>query len=555
MPMTPAESDTRRPASSPDASRLNLRAAVNYLSVIVLTLALAAYVGLRAFNSLQLEGNFTPDSIIYVNAAENIMHGAGYSRSMEELYPLIDRNGTLPVRETQWGPLYPIALALTSIFSRWRVDPAAAALAISAISLGPILLAVGFLVRRIVSLSSALLAAALLLHFEPLRMASSFAWSETLALAFMFVSFAFLVSSGSPKDDGALAGVAGLLAGFALTTRLALLPLPAVCGGYLLLRREPKPRVRDLAAFMGAWAFFAIPLILRNLRHSGSVGGAPWGSGRGTLAEGVSDTANGLLLSFRPANSMVAGIEVLLIIGAIAMCLMPRWRKRSAAPKIGEIQVSAFLTAWAIVYFAFLIVAQGRVRVDPIDLRLLLPGSAALFVALLILVSGRLPTWSCVVAAVALTIAALVPEISTARTIAKIGALPPWDSSRTVDRSETLTWLRDNVTRRDLLIAEDGLDLPFFLGPIDTAFFSHDRRPGRQLDYDETLGYLRETEAFNRYQTIFLMIHVRSEPEDAIREREGPFLADLAFERLNAYPGISLREIVDGELIFEWRDL
>jgi hypothetical protein len=206
------------------------------------------------------------------------------------------------------------------------------------------------------------------------------------------------------------------------------------------------------------------------------------------------------------------------------------------------------------VYFAFILVAQARVRVDAIDIRLALPGSLALVLAAVTFVCGsvRVPRVLGAMVASALLIGAIAPQASTARAIAKVGAIPPHDALRVLHRSPVLAWLEANATANDLIIAEDGLDFPFYLGPLHIAFFSEAQHPDQFLEYADTREYLVRSNSFERYERVWLVLQNRNGVETGMHP-DDVFRADLVSGRLSAYPDVTLVETLEDALIFEWR--
>ncbi|MEK7794056.1 MAG: hypothetical protein AAB353_05985, partial [Candidatus Hydrogenedentota bacterium] len=102
------------------------------LAVLFASAALAYFVSF-GYTTLAYEGKFSPDSIFYVDTANNLLGGRGLSTSMAELERVIELNERLPKPMTVWGPGFPIAIAAVSLLG---ISTAAAALIVAVVGYG-----------------------------------------------------------------------------------------------------------------------------------------------------------------------------------------------------------------------------------------------------------------------------------------------------------------------------------------------------------------------------------------------------------------------------------
>jgi len=189
----------------------------------ILVLAIAAYLGLFGFNSLTRLRQFSPDSMNYVDVARSIVNGRGITQSTlgyNQYHFVVE--GEIPTPFVTQPPVYPLLIALTSRFAIPYPD---AALLVSTIFYGLVLLATFLMMRAWYDEQAALLTVACLLFYYPLLRVSSFAWSEPVGIAFCFAAFWLLAHTRQASvRQGQLVFLAGLVMGLAFSTRYAFLP-------------------------------------------------------------------------------------------------------------------------------------------------------------------------------------------------------------------------------------------------------------------------------------------------------------------------------------------
>jgi hypothetical protein len=206
------------------------------------------------------------------------------------------------------------------------------------------------------------------------------------------------------------------------------------------------------------------------------------------------------------------------------------------------------LLLWAVVYSALLIRSEVRFAIDPINERLVLPASIALVLAaagLIARVIGTRP-WVTVTFAFLLAACALAPEVSMARMLmrSKVSPAYAFDAART----PFYQWVSDNVTREDLLVAEDSFSLPLYLGPIKMLYFEGQLPTMKPLRYEDLTGYVAKHHG--EYARVYLVLRAglnRNAPRDP---EWGSLLADLDAGRIQPYPAISKAAELDDAHVF-----
>lgn len=521
--------------------RIRSDKAVEMVLTTIFASTAVAYFILFGYTTLAYEGRFSPDSIFYVDTANNLAAGRGLSTSMAELERVIELDEHLPKPMTVWGPGYPIAIAAASAFG---VSTAASALMAAVMGYA---LSVGFawwISARYAGLANGALIAAALLYFAPLSDVSRHAWSETTAMAFAFAMVVAL-AAGNRKSLW-LVALAGLFTGAAIATRYAFAPLiliGLICA-YTSYAKSVKAR---MAAFTIPAVFLAGPVFARNILLTGHAGGSRWHAAGRPLAEGASETLLALPSAFSFSSSWLLIAVLAIVLGDAA------WRFRRRGPHtvstISRPAAFAILT-WPVLYIAFLLSAQTRIAVDTIDARLLFPAALSVVLAgsIALLAVLRPHRWSAFACAILLAGYAAWFEAENARMIHGAGLPPVYDAERALSKPGPLAWLASNATPDDLVIAQDALEWPLHLGPIPTIFFSFEGAPS-WFEYGAITAYLNNHEC-GAYRKVFVVIGLS---ESGNAPGAAPqFYHDLAVGNLASYPAVSELTREESFAIFEF---
>lgn len=467
-------------------------------ALCVFWLLVGVYWAAFGLNCLKYTGRHSPDSVIYINAAEVFLETGRVSHSFYELHEAMKLDRVPPIPMTVWNPLYPVLIAACSL----AMTPAAAALAVSVLGQGIFLTAAFLLVRRLAGSGAALLGTAALLHFTPLALVAVRAWSETTALACLAACL-LLLPGARPPGGRTAAFAAGIMGGLAFLARLALVPVAPVGVLVMMRRGHPRESLRNAALFSGAFLLLAGPVLVR--RHLN----VPPPVAPGGLLQVVSDTAGAVWSGLIPEDWFVRLFYALLCVVFLALFLR---RLRSGDGAIGKTlpRRSLLLPLWVMAYLAFLVYTCSRMYIDSVGARLALPATFALLLFLVILFHAlaRPPFWLCAVAALLLAGHAAVSEARTSRSVLPANIAPAHEFALRRDNWESMQWLHEHAGPEDLIIAEDGLDLPLFLGPVKVLYFLGNDE--RVVSQEAFWGYLDRHRG--EYRRVFLVIKPAKQP-------------------------------------------
>ncbi len=473
--------------------------------------------------SLTRVRRFTPDSMLYVDAARNVAAGRGLAISALGLNePGVPIAARLPLPLTTYGPLYPLAIAA---LSHAGIEAADAALLVAALSWLAILLLAWALARRAWGDAAGLLAPALLLMYAPLRDAASTAWSEPLAVSLLLASLLALPLAGRGALPRVL--VSGLCAGLAFATRYAFLPALALGPVALLVAARPSRRSAGApAAWLAAAFAVVVPVLLRNHAIDGE-----WfpPAGPSTVPFGANLAAAlrvllGAIVTLE-ATTVTVLVGAALFAAALALTL---WRGRPARAPAGG---GAFaLVGWTALYLGYLVVARTLRDFDAIDTRLVLPAG----VTALIVLAGWLARGLALRPRVAAALLAVAMAWTAARDVRALATQPPRTAAGDLAASPRLTWLAAHTGERDLVFADAASDVVFYARRRAVAFWPD---PAAAPPTPERLrAYARLHRA--EYDRFWIAIDPRDVLAEDRRALYGPWFVELACGRDSAAAGV-----------------
>ncbi|MBN2310512.1 MAG: glycosyltransferase family 39 protein [Candidatus Hydrogenedentes bacterium] len=524
-----------------------------FVAAGVLAAALV-YVAALGIRSVLYEGAFSPDSLVYVDTARNLAAGRGISNSVVSLDAAVYEGAPIPRPMINWGPLYPAAIAGTSLLG---VPVTAAALLVPVVFLGVALAGAYLLGRQMLDEVAGLVAVAILLHFAPLRHVGVHAWSETLGLAFVLLALylaAARAGTGARRRMRALG--AGLAAGLAYAARPALAPLLPMCLLLVVERRRLRPTVERLALCLAGYAAVTGPVVLRTLLLTGHLQGhrsprpmVPFRQAASDLARVLADVA--VPASWTARAACLAGVLSVLIACAALV------RRRRLVPAVRDALAGGrrfALTLWPAGYLAFLVYCEMHYPIDPIDARLTVVATAVLAilaaVAAVRLLNASAPLTG-LLCALSLVIAggAAAGEALAARTALNPRLPRPYDYGRKLAHSETLAWLADHASGRDLIVCENGLDLTIYLGVVDTLFFSCAEPWKPPVAFDDFMVYLGNHAG--GYERVFVVFRESPAGRAERYAPPGSFAAAFLGDEAAAHPAIAVAARLDDGVVFE----
>jgi len=504
----------------------------------------AIFLALFAYNSLSRSLNFSPDSMGYVDVAQNLAQGRGLNQSslMTHKPEHMQSDRTLNPFVT-WGPLYPILIAALHLAG---IPLSVAALLIPMLASGLLLLLIFLFLYFSYSRETALLAISLLLLTSPLRHISLFAWSETTGILFLFVGLCLIVS-GHERNYTLWAGIAF---GLAYATRFAL--LPAIFIGILfLIVQKPKHCTKDILLLLLGFLVITFPIFWRNIMYTGHLLGPPRPPSTIGLLSNLHCLYIVLCQQYLDKEIFESGNQIRLALSAFVLLLGISILKKRVRTVLTVLLSPPILLLglWSFGYMAFLVLYRTRYSIDPIDLRLLSPAMIPLLIIFAALAAcafqiGPKFSWTLLFITLAILIAQqFMVTINT----------PPDSLEARSNTSERLKWIEANTSEKDLIIGDSTMDIPLYCGFRHSLCFVPSNNEVYHPSFEQIQTYLnRHCSEFNR---IFIIIRAGLPAEPMFEPRWnayfGPFITNLVFGRLSQYPFITPLNPLKDAFIFQ----
>ncbi|MCF6287557.1 MAG: hypothetical protein L3K26_20605, partial [Candidatus Hydrogenedentes bacterium] len=466
---------------------------------------LALNIVSSGIQSMCYDGRFTPDSIFYADAAQNIASGRGITNSMRTLH---ERGIALPRPLTMWGPLYPLAIAAVTLSG---LSAPAAALLLAAVFGGILLVGCYVLCRQLYDADVAMVGVAFLLYFQPFLLVIKHAWSETMGLSLAVLGFVVLVQARRTDRRSIALGLifgGGLLLGLSSITRYALIPLLPVATTLLLPRWDgntltlgglfTQAVIRVLVAkglLLGAGAgIFVVPVVARSIYYTGQMGTV----GGRVFDIDLVETLLRFLHAIRESLRLPGGlgsVALLVLLCGVLVHAKSYWKSggRAWCHTIFLDRSRYLLWICGGGYILFLLYTQTRVRVDAIGARLLFPGTLFLFLYL-VATLAHLSRWPAVLRmSIAIVLLSVIAYVQTPMALMVLHAktTAPHDYRAHGARIESVQKLAEISSDKDLILAEDAINLTLYLGPRDVIFFRPAFVAREQLSFEKVSEILR----------------------------------------------------------------
>lgn len=506
-------------------------------------------------------GRFSYDSLNYADVARNIVEGRGITQSAVGFNEArFSPDLPVPMPMISQPPLYPLLAALLGFLG---IPVATGTLVVTILGMGLVVLSGFWLARQLYGDSGGLLAGIGMLAFAPLYFVSGRAWTDTLATGLTLLTLALLVSARRDNDLPVKKLVlAGLAAGLTFATRYAFLPVIAVG---LLVLANPNDRgraLRSAAIFLGAVGVIMALVLGRNMIVDGTLIGSPRHPSTRGLFQNIADTYLAMFGTwpgdpyFIPALANLLNVDksvptanaIALILAWIALLMVVLALRGKLRAALWEEQRFVLL-AWILVYLAVLILQRTQFHFDNIRSRLVFPASVTMVILLAGLAVEAFSIRAKVVLLPALLLAAFA--FYQAGFAAREQAM---SLDEFVDRSiadqPALIWLEQNTSPDDLIIGDNPVDVVFYLDRTTALSFS--AYPySDYLEYRDLMAFL-ERHCVN-YRNIYLFTHELKADEATWMDEFGPFITDLAYNRIEPYPNVILRMPVEDALIYQLR--
>jgi len=368
-------------------------------------------------------------------------------------------------------------------------------------------------------------------------------------LAILLTAFWLLARyAKEPEKRARLAFMAGWAAGIGVATRYALASLVVIGALFIFLRATN--RIRDAVLFLIPPGFIGILVVWRNLNIlHGSVLPHYLHSRSSHLKNALDAVATPVS---KYADWIPQSVQLALFALVVVIALWLAQRRGQLVPTLAGVgwkgAGAALLATFGVVYTIFLVIQRTHSYIDPIGPRCMLPASIVfvmLFAAFVVRATGvnlaRLAAAGSVIG-----ILLIAYEVHT--TI----VTPVYSAEREVAASERLTWVQKNTTDDDLIIGQDSVDIPFYLGR--TVAVSYSPFPFTEvLPYDKTLQLCQRFKPL--YARVLLVIPLHPTPNERPdtnwMSRLGPFIDAANFGQFEAYPAISPLAVLKDGRVFQ----
>jgi len=506
----------------------------------LICLLFVLYFFVYGFYSVTRSRQFSPDSMNYVNVAQNIRDGKGIVQdTLGFNQPHFQPDAPRPSPLVSQPPLYPIAIAFLSLFG---LKVASAALILSVIAFALIVWLSYCLMKTLFGEPEAYLSSAFLLIHYPLIKVTGYAWSEPLMLLLLLLCFLFLVNTYRTKLTGqGYPIVVGWVGGLCFLTRFSAWPLFFVIAFYYWISERTVLSLskRLLGVFLGA----VIPIALVFYRNGILMGAIMPTSNPSTLGLATVLQQTFLTVFTRYFDIAEPKIEFAIFVVVLTGVCFPLVRRKQLFSTFKAVFFSRSrfsLMVWSIFYLLCLAVQRSLYHFDGINPRLTVPASLflVLFFSALVVRSFSLKRET-VLKGVGVILFGCVVFYG-----GLVVRTSPVTIERVLAKSERLAWLSAHITDQDLVIGDNTMDLPFFLGRKAVISFS----PYPYTDYFE-YRMLKAVISLNRdtYDRFFLVLRKNFFEEEAWLGAYGPFITDVVFERRAQYPEIVfVKELEDG---------
>jgi hypothetical protein len=515
------------------------------LSWLVLV-GIVIYGSLIAINSITRVRDFSPDSMNYVDVARNISSGKGIVQSTLGFnQPFLFQSGdTIPTPFTSQPPLYPVLIAFLGFFGLMHAN---AALIIPVLAYGAILAIAYRLSRDIYDRQTAIITVSFLLFYAPLMLVIRRAWSESLSIVFVLISFWLLLRrnyhSGN-RIKAVLSLGAGLAAGLAFSTRYAMIPILLAGVLFYLIEfiRDPlyyRVTGRDFVLYVSGIMIPAGLVLGHNLLTSGRFlpGTLPSDKGFWTNLLFTAKAVFGNYYSNRGGmvQPLIAGI-LLLILLCISVIVLRKQRRLSQLLDVFVNKESYLLSVWSFLYLLFLTYQRTVSYFDAIGPRLIAPAGITLLIlgaALLTKVIEPLKVRNNFL----LMLLALSVVVACGNEVRVLLTEPVVSTEQRIENSERLKWIAGRAAQNILIIGDDTMDIPFyFAGKPAVSFSAYPYT--LHLQYDDLMAFSNRN--CREYQDIFLILRkLSTNDHDRAEYRYGEFISNLLDGNVSKYSEIS----------------
>lgn len=342
-------------------------------STLVLLILAGLFAAGAAWRCMSSGVGITPDSLVYLGAADSILAGEGVNTIASHYTPNLASGKPLTV----FPPTYPLLLSLSGSLSTDRLNGAKWLHSIL-FATNVVLIGLSAYLSTNESFSATLCSILLFLSSRDVLETHTMAWSDPPFILFVLSASILLALYITKPRDWFLIGAA-LSASLAITTRyvgVAILP-PMILTVFLLKDKPLRGRLRDSLILAGISVFPLLVWLFRNTVWGDSATSRAFAIHPITLSDLkiLVNTLLGFWLPF-PANVYLKVALLLLVGGLVSSCVVLALRDYIRRDQRGDTSaaVQMFAANFAVTYLLFMLAYNSFV--DPpaaLERRELLP--------------------------------------------------------------------------------------------------------------------------------------------------------------------------------------
>lgn len=316
----------------------------------------------------------TPDSLNYFDVSHNIRSGKGVVLTNYEYF---NKDDYIPL--TKWPPLYPIFL---SLFSSGVIHDSPIQIRYANIFLIILLTTILFLtIRTITDDLTAFIATLLLIINQAVLTVYTYAWSETLFIPVIILSFTVsirvIIKDDEKKKGWYYLGIATILAITAFYIRyVAVFIIPSLIFGVFFTQNTLKIKLKKSALITSIFLVGISPLLITYKLLGESFSGTVRPESRFSTTEVVLSFLWEFPRLFIPKNGWIlTGIFIMLLGFIVCLGIYSRHAHRwiDNTKELKGIHLSLLGLIWTGSYLFTIILLRTQVEFDSIGVRLLSP--------------------------------------------------------------------------------------------------------------------------------------------------------------------------------------
>ena len=501
-----------------------------------------------------------------MDVGRNLAEGRGLVQSTlgyNQVY-LMDADSKIPSPFTIQPPIYPLCIAG---LIKLNIPADQAALIIPVIAYAITILLVYHLMLNTFSAQAALLMSGILLILPQIKISARVALADTLGAMFIILTMTLLLHiSRKMRTDGISKplywriGLAGITAGCSFATKYMLLPFAGLGFLFLLVETWHLKSNRN-KYWINAFPILSIysmgvllpvaPVLIHNWLAIGQLI-SPTVRSNLPLMTNLIDllyTLTGVRILLKPWPGLWLPASLFGFSGLIfGMAIYVKIAAKMSLRKFFIHDGRYLLTLWMVGFPTFVVGLRTIVNFDVIGSRFLLPSIYILIMFLVVMGEQMLRRLSFyqTLPTILFTLCVILALISEVQVLKQ----PIVSAESHIQNSQTLSWIRTNTTEDDLVIGNDFVDIPFYLGRHAAVSYSSFPYTNR-MTYDQLMRFYKAHK--NQFQRVYLIVD-KPNPKKSLAShlyQFGPFIVDLSNRQIQQYTGIKLVQELANKTVYQ----